>query len=205
MQPQNHPHMHGEYITPDPLSFVPSESSPYVRGIFIIDSLREFMVGNIPVCTGNTSTLWFLPSLCVKHPRIHGEYSHRVCNCMMALETSPYARGIHHFRCRVQTELRNIPTCVGNTSQDSMGHRKGRNHPHVHGEYPGAYPSLRMSTEPSPCAWGIPCKSGEEFLGFGTIPMCMGNTLKNLVYGTLPWNHPHVHGEYSERAWMRGR
>ena len=116
MQPQNHPRIRGEYIAPDPLSFVPSESSPYVRGIFIIDSLREFMVGNIPVCTGNTSTLWFLPSLCVKHSLIHREYRMLSSLRDAATEPSPYTWGIRTDPHKYPLRVRNIPVYTGNTA-----------------------------------------------------------------------------------------
>lgn len=147
--------MYGEHQYSVVPSFALRETSPYTQGIphaFISSGCSH---RTIPVYVGNTHRSPQISAARQKHPRIHGEYSHRVCDCMMALETSPYARGIHHFRCRVQTELRNIPTCVGNTGQDSMGHRKGRNHPHVHGEYLARVKKSFLVLEPSPCARGI--------------------------------------------------
>ena len=89
-----------------------------------------------------------------------------------------------------------IPTCVGNTHQETGGHGLFSVHPHVRGEYMMDAQAYRNAVGSSPRAWGIHYslfnrRNVERF-----IPTCVGNTAGHGLHLTLDPVHPHVRGEY---------
>ena len=112
-----HPHMCGENI---PAGVIPPSSigtSPHVWGkhgrLFGHGSIDR----NIPTCVGKTLRSDFGRGLVPEHPHMCGENSRSGVAVTPSTGTSPHVWGKQFVVAADSVSYRNIPTCVGKTSQ----------------------------------------------------------------------------------------
>ena len=98
-------------------------------------------------------------------------------------------------------KLRNIPTCVGKTSFETLGNLRLGKHPHLRGENAMAELDPEGMMETSPPAWGkLPLRPIDN-LRDRNIPTCVGKTTSRPWSRPLRRKHPHLRGE--NRRWSR--
>ena len=83
MQPQKHPHMHGEDgdIIDVPKRF--AETPPHAWGRHAAHVKFSYKAGNTPTCMGKTRMMLSTSRLVWKHPHMHGE---DFCNSFDSIE-----------------------------------------------------------------------------------------------------------------------
>ena len=171
-----HPHVRGEYAASCLTLAVVSGSSPRAWGIRTAGGLHSVQSRFIPTCVGNTA--FSISSLVLRsvHPHVRGEYSFSRPFAQMYVGSSPRAWGIQHSCRAVPVSSRFIPTCVGNTYQQTTVRHLRPVHPHVRGEYRCQPVCHTNEVGSSPRAWGIPSRRSEMRLYCRFIPTCVGNT-----------------------------
>ena len=150
-----HPHMRGEYGRTSWCRTAQRGSSPHAWGIH--GGKRHPVAGGrfIPTCVGNTCCTPASRMTRAVHPHMRGEYVEVQPPYNDTVGSSPHAWGIPAAADAGGSEIRFIPTCVGNTQRDEIIGDRGAVHPHMRGEYgtPPAGPC--PCTGSSPHAWGI--------------------------------------------------
>ena len=125
-----------------------------------------------------------------------------LCACGGRYSPPPHAWGILPYLASRYVRGRFIPTCVGNTSSAYPDSTATAVHPHVRGEY--ILPRFHRHGDigSSPRAWGIPLLGELQVQCRRFIPTCVGNTLPLEAGWSRQSVHPHVRGEYLNRASM---
>ena len=89
-----HPHVRGEYASPDPRPCVQNGSSPRAWGILWESAAPWYAIRFIPTCVGNTPS-WRSPSVAATvHPHVRGEYLRSSPSRGRRVGSSPRAWGI---------------------------------------------------------------------------------------------------------------
>ena len=83
----------GEHWDGDALSGVQSGSSPHARGTLHAEARREGGGRFIPARAGNTAVVFRSVGVHTVHPRTRGEHVPSMIMTMVALGSSPHARG----------------------------------------------------------------------------------------------------------------
>ena len=88
------------------------------------------------------------------------------------------------------------PTSVGNTPPHSAFWFRPRDHPHIRGEYLLVRKLLDIGIGSPPHPWGIHWNAKEEAAFLRITPTSVGNTIWVALCSGVPWDHPHIRGEY---------
>jgi len=129
-----HPHVHGELYKRSISVSVRIGSSPRAWGTRARPATGPGILRFIPTCMGNShSRICTSPPRSV-HPHVHGELLEYARCAQCRCGSSPRAWGTHYVVFDEGEAVRFIPTCMGNSSSRSSGHRRCAVHPHVHGE-----------------------------------------------------------------------
>ena len=135
--PEDHPHIHGEYIHPCRFFIVHEGSPPHTWGILSIRDFAHLKPRITPTYMGNTLLVSMLRVQAQDHPHIHGEYLLSV-KLLVAIQGSPpHTWGIPGNLFLEETQPRITPTYMGNTDWDVHKQPDVEDHPHIHGEYLG--------------------------------------------------------------------
>ena len=132
---QDHPHIHGEY-----------------------QSVRVWLASHrriTPTYMGNTR--FYPPKLPVQqdHPHIHGEYISVLISFRSQRGSPPHTWGILNVKRCSGFRVRITPTYMGNTPMAIANMAAGKDHPHIHGEYPTVPNATAPATGSPPHTWGI--------------------------------------------------
>ena len=129
-----HPHVHGELIESDPLTVIPTGSSPRAWGTRDTEASGNPGDRFIPTCMGN-STDWRVRNILLSvHPHVHGELCPNSGTNSSNSGSSPRAWGTHYQDDQRRGWIRFIPTCMGNSGSTGSTSSRITVHPHVHGE-----------------------------------------------------------------------
>ena len=175
--PPVHPHGRGEYALDCDHLRPAVGSSPRAWGIRFCKNKKRCWDRFIPTGVGNTTCLHVLDLPRSVHPHGRGEYTAIITPMARPTGSSPRAWGILPADIRNVSDVRFIPTGVGNTGKCSENRAKFTVHPHGRGEYLIVLPRESLVYGSSPRAWGI--------------QVCAGI---NMRYNPV---HPHGRGEYS--------
>ena len=137
---------------------------------------------------------------CQDHPHIHGEYWLIKVMGAESRGSPPYTWGILAGGSQNCIAQRITPIYMGNTRRHEEAQRHTKDHPHIHGEYCIGDIANRINKGSPPYTWGIPgpCMLGNMI--FWITPIYMGNTLFYRESDNTYKDHPHIHGEYCQRA-----
>ncbi len=155
--PQDHPHVCGEYSMPGDVFCCLSGSPPRVWGILPHVVSQHVAHGITPTCVGNTSR-----SCCVSrrrwdHPHVCGEYGNLLARLYSTRGSPPRVWGIPRLQSEGLGSGGITPTCVGNTRQPATAAVKAWGSP--------------------PRVWGIPQPPPGAWPPTRITPTCVGNTL----------------------------
>ena len=132
---EDHPRSRGVYPLIAMRMHVKSGSSPLARGLLILSTVLEVMVGIIPARAGFTpgpeDPRWHRWD----HPRSRGVYCRIVYEMNHGIGSSPLARGLQGQRHRRQEEGRIIPARAGFTECHSRSPSSRPDHPRSRGVY----------------------------------------------------------------------
>ena len=148
---------------------------------------------------GNSSRTTRMTGILPVHPHVHGELSIPISPVIEVCGSSPRAWGTRPDPRRRVPGLRFIPTCMGNSAQQSHSSRSSPVHPHVHGELLAGTRSTSTRNGSSPRAWGTPLQHPIEHFEIRFIPTCMGNSTSDIPERSSSTVHPHAHGERSSQ------
>ncbi len=112
-----HPHIRGEYRTPNWCVPTAYGSSPHPWGIQLVNGFLKIIVRFIPTSVGNTLSIRSHARSMAVHPHIRGEYVMIVDSHPVYGGSSPHPWGIHSRLERKVSWRRFIPTSVGNTRE----------------------------------------------------------------------------------------
>src|SRR5438445_695464 len=125
-------------------------------------------------------------SVLAVHPHMRGEHPPCVHMASPSHGSSPHAWGTPLTHFLGITNIRFIPTCVGNTRPHSGSPWHQPVHPHMRGEH-NANSTLPLGAAgSSPHAWGTLPRGGPDGNYSRFIPTCVGNT----------WQPGHVGGDW---------
>ena len=151
-------------------------SSPLARGTQVLLSSNAAPNRLIPARAGNTCWVrsWLL--LSAAHPRSRGEHSALAPLFLVAVGSSPLARGTHPDSLSPDSDHRLIPARAGNTMSNVPVLTAQTAHPRSRGEHSGvSLPGLSLHGS-SPLARGTPSAMGELAGWLRLIPARAGNT-----------------------------
>ena len=149
-----HPHGRGEHWTALVLAQMQHGSSPRAWGTHF-DAVGAIEFARfIPTGVGNTGVDVAVLSIKSVHPHGRGEHTLQSSTADYNRGSSPRAWGTRSPVCAEHGEKRFIPTGVGNTSQQAVGHRLGAVHPHGRGEHFVLDGTVGARAGSSPRAWG---------------------------------------------------
>ena len=105
---------------------------------------------NIPACAGKTIPATTFTNNAWEHPRVRGENFYLKSPLILALGTSPRARGKLAPGVNYYTSTRNIPACAGKTIKEAAQGLSEPEHPRVRGEnmHQDARQGIRPGTSP---------------------------------------------------------
>ena len=149
----------------------------------------------IPTCVGNSiNDIYGLRRRTV-HPHVCGELSFVSERKHSSRGSSPRVWGTHLKAKQGRFLMRFIPTCVGNSyDQSGQGH-DGTVHPHVCGEFFNYCDFILRCHGSSPRVWGTPYSAGYSPNPMRFIPTCVGNSPIRAIFVVSIPVHPHVCGE----------
>ncbi len=188
--------MRGEHAIRSLSLYRSSGSSPRARGT--PSSGLSCITCNrfIPACAGNTQTIPRpLPPTAV-HPRVRGEHHWSMIARDTGTGSSPRARGTHIPAILLQTVMRFIPACAGNTSGTNRRRTTTAVHPRVRGEHCDGTPGVALVWGSSPRARGTPIRDRRRLHERRFIPACAGNTPRRRRSMSAGAVHPRVRGEH---------
>jgi len=130
------------------------------------------------------------------HPHVCGEHITIQSHCCSVAGSSPRVWGTYPFAECHLLNIRFIPTCVGNISDDFQESGFVAVHPHVCGEHLGSTALSFSTAGSSPRVWGTCPRPFLPAVSARFIPTCVGNM--SLVYSGCDRRsvHPHVCGEH---------
>mgnify|MGYP001019490568 CR=1 FL=1 len=157
-------------------------SSPLARGLLRWRPEAQNERGIIPARAGFTAHRFLLSVDTSDHPRSRGVYFRALLDAILALGSSPLARGLRRHSAGDDGRGRIIPARAGFTAGRHPGRRRTGDHPRSRGVYADQYPEADGEDGSSPLARGL--QFGNRY-GRGRcriIPARAGFTLGD------PWN-----------------
>ena len=200
---RDHPRMRGEHWTPRPRLTETRGSSPHARGAPRAARHVRGREGIIPACAGSTSaarTTW-IPSR--DHPRMRGEHGWWVLIILLALGSSPHARGAPPGEGRSRLRPRIIPACAGSTRTPPRPATPSRDHPRMRGEHEGYALNVESWQGSSPHARGALIAVLVTEATPRIIPACAGSTPDSSRTSHITRDHPRMRGEHCIRQMRR--
>ena len=169
-------------------------SSPHARGphgnhYYYTDADRI-----IPACAGSTPQGWDHHRNSKDHPRMRGVHVLACVAAVLALGSSPHARGpqIQHSKFRFLVGI--IPACAGSTRTALSRTASNRDHPRMRGVHSKMIIDNGNDVGSSPHARG-PLARPVDFEPFGgIIPACAGSTYSFSFSVTISKDHPRMRG-----------
>ncbi len=151
--------------------------------------------GITPACAGRTSLGWL--SMCGRwdHPRVRGENVVFDRPPGVHRGSPPRARGEHRRPSLACHPHRITPACAGRTAPLVGTNIRNSDHPRVRGENVAGLGFLDPVPGSPPRARGERHCRPRKHRKMGITPACAGRTIRRLVPGTPPWDHPRVRGE----------
>ena len=127
---------------------------------------------------------------------MRGEHCSKSYRSIIAMGSSPHARGALGESNKHNRTLGIIPACAGSTSHSAHRYGPSRDHPRMRGEhYP--YLTLHMSQwGSSPHARGAQVHGTPMAEDHGIIPACAGSTLVMIWWRFSSRDHPRMRGEH---------
>ena len=149
----------------------------------------------IPTCVGNSTPTSDMSLPFPVHPHVCGELSSVFSSLALNVGSSPRVWGTPQYKSNALHYQRFIPTCVGNSYEQSLVLIQHSVHPHVCGELLVIYPIIICPAGSSPRVWGTlgPHLFYPKHHRF--IPTCVGNSYTPDFVLNLISVHPHVCGE----------
>src|SRR5690606_37559069 len=132
------------------------------------------------------------------HPRVRGEHIPRARALLIALGSSPRARGTRLHLLDHRGRGRVIPACAGNTPVPPAAAAGTAGHPRVRGEHGGVWREPAVAPGSSPRARGTLREWRKDDRTRRVIPACAGNTAGAADEGERPPGHPRVRGEHND-------
>ena len=149
-----HPHVHGELPHTPRVLCVGCGSSPRAWGTLSVRDRDGSEDRFIPTCMGNSALRFPRSRAAQVHPHVHGELINVLGIAMNGDGSSPRAWGTLEKLDASAEAHRFIPTCMGNSPDESRYPPPGSVHPHVHGELMVYPQTINPSAGSSPRAWG---------------------------------------------------
>ena len=168
--------MRGEHCEVAALLVVCVGSSPHARGTPCFHPWRDYPIGIIPACAGNTVGRPGHRARTGDHPRMRGEHRRDQPHRVTTPGSSPHARGTPCNRLDYAASTGIIPACAGNTSTRNETNADARDHPRMRGEHQLRGTLLGFLLGSSPHARGTPGPRAAQAWRSGIIPACAGNT-----------------------------
>ena len=191
----DHPRMRGEHSRSASLSSGVSGSSPHARGARHAKPHAFGRNGIIPACAGSTPQNPCRTPPAWDHPRMRGEHIMCVASPVMAMGSSPHARGAHSLSFSSSAIPRIIPACAGSTPPRLPRRAPGRDHPRMRGEHSGMLIQWVGGQGSSPHARGAQALNQHVRRFVGIIPACAGSTVRTVAQGLLSvGSSPHARG-----------
>ena len=152
-----HPRSRGEHTAAHEIAHLVDGSSPLARGT--PDRAgdgrgRDRFIRFIPARAGNTPAPRLEPCPSSVHPRSRGEHVPAIASALLAIGSSPLARGTRNAVQQRHRVERFIPARAGNTPRGSAPACSASVHPRSRGEHPNATHSALMYRGSSPLARG---------------------------------------------------
>ncbi len=88
------------------------------------------------------------------------------------------------------------PIYMGSTKDESQRRRRGRDHPHIHGEHRSRFKKALAPAGSPPYTWGALRWGATPASSVRITPIYMGSTPRFVTVFAVPWDHPHIHGEH---------
>ena len=177
LTPEDHPHIHGEYLSLVRFQTPVLGSPPHTWGIPGSPYARCPAIGITPTYMGNTWVYTNFYPMIEDHPHIHGEYSLVILSPNNLIGSPPHTWGIPVCVILVLALLRITPTYMGNTVYRENGKYWARDHPHIHGEYSRQTITVIPNPGSPPHTWGILGLWQFTSTYNRITPTYMGNTL----------------------------
>ncbi len=150
----------------------------------------------IPTRVGNTASAPTAPATRPVHPHARGEHQLKRAGILGDNGSSPRAWGTQLLAFFISTELRFIPTRVGNTGSHFVCGGAFAVHPHARGEHAGHQAAVFAHSGSSPRAWGTRGRTQLHQKNMRFIPTRVGNTIENRHTTDDEAVHPHARGEH---------
>ena len=156
--------------------YLPTGSSPHVRGAPRGGQEERRADGIIPACAGSTARIRYRDSL--------------------KLGSSPHVRGALASVLHRRHDLGIIPACAGSTLVRCFSVTMSRDHPRMCGEHRTSSWSMKRLMGSSPHVRGAPHIVIVHETPDGIIPACAGSTLLRAFFWSLRRDHPRMCGEH---------
>ena len=154
-------------------------SSPLARGTPNAVTVVDEIPGLIPARAGNTPPPRCAPQPARAHPRSRGEHMYWLGVLIVALGSSPLARGTQCVPIENIFFGGLIPARAGNTLLTALRRAAGRAHPRSRGEHVQLNTPPRVVKGSSPLARGTLSDMVRRYMTRGLIPARAGNTFSD--------------------------
>ena len=149
-----HPRMRGERLGEPVVNPDGGGSSPHARGTHLLGLGHGLVQRFIPAYAGNAFGVLLNASSISVHPRMRGERLAAMALWLVALGSSPHARGTRANMRPCRSMSRFIPACAGNAHSAGAWAVLGAVHPRMRGERSGRTPVTIWKAGSSPHARG---------------------------------------------------
>jgi len=129
---------------------------------------------------------------------MRGEHLSSTASRVVAVGSSPHARGTLRQAGDLVDHLRLIPACAGNTPAASSASAAATAHPRMRGEHPVPQDEVERDAGSSPHARGTRCAAAWGGQLRRLIPACAGNTSNLGLARRCEPAHPRMRGEHGK-------
>ena len=172
----DHPRVCGDYESLKCWGIMATGSPPRVRGLPRLTTRHSATPRITPACAGTTPTCPTVRQLARDHPRVCGDYIATCCSPNGQVGSPPRVRGLLCGNSQWQWSGRITPACAGTTILRCIICSIGWDHPRVCGDYYATEISQMAETGSPPRVRGLPRRAGNEQVGLGITPACVGTT-----------------------------
>ena len=173
-----HPHKHGEDRLLQHSLLCCLETPPQAWGRPPVIKSLTASCRNTPTSMGKTGQRRAYCRLDQKHPHKHGEDKTTFSAKLIQPETPPQAWGRLATTPKSLRNQRNTPTSMGKTHRVFRSKKRGKKHPHKHGEDRMLQKSGENRIETPPQAWGRLYINDTDTMKKRNTPTSMGKTVQ---------------------------